>query len=294
MRIVSLVPAATEIVYALGRGDDLVAATHDSDHPASALDLPRITSSTIPEGSSIAEIDRLVREAAAQGGSTFHLDAGALAAAKPDLLLGQTICAVCAVTVGQLPGGVPVVPLDGDSLEGVLADIARVGDSLGARLETDELLRSLRARLERVADAVRGLERPRVACLEWLDPLFNAGHWVPEQVRIAGGVDVLASPGKRSVEVSWDDVLRAAPEILIAMPCGFDASRAVEDSVALRARPGWDDLAAVRARRAYAVDGNAYFSRPGPRVVDGVELLASLFHPGRVAAPSGSTVLPIA
>jgi len=298
MRIVSLVPAATEIACALGASDDLVAVTHDCDHPPPVRRLPRITRSTIAPGSDSGEIDAQVRRAATKGDSTFHLDQAALAAARADVLLGQTLCAVCAVTLDQLPvttgSGPTLVPLGGGSIDGILTDIRRVADALGRSAAGTRLIGELRARLDRVAAAVAGRPRRSVVCLEWLEPLFNGGHWVPEQVAWAGGVDLLGTAGARSREVGWPELLAAQPEMLLVMPCGFDAARAVRESGTLAGRPEWSELRAVAAGAVYAVDGNAYFSRPGPRVVDGVELLASLFHPGSIPAPPDAVVRPLA
>jgi iron complex transport system substrate-binding protein len=279
MRVVSLVPAATEITCALGARGDLVGVTHDCDFPLEIRELPRVTSATIPAGATSRQIDTLVREAASRGESTFHLDAGALRDAAPDVILGQTLCAVCAVTLDQVPREMPIepriVPLEASSLEGMYDDIARVGDALGHAQQAGRLIASLRARVDAVRDAVAGRERPRVACIEWVDPPYNGGHWVPEQVRLAGGTDVLGEPGARSRELDWNDVRGARPDIVVVMPCGWDARRAAQEA---RAVP---DVGA----RVVAVDGNAYFSRPGPRLVDGVELLASLLHPGIALPP---------
>ena len=264
MRVISLVPAATEMVYALGAVDQLVAVTHDDDFPPAVRSLPRVTRSTIPVHASAREIDTLVREAGAHGESTFHLDEHALRDARPDLILGQTLCAVCAVTLDQIPAALEhapeVVPLDAASLEGMFEDLRRVGVALRREREAERLIAELRRRMQAVADRVTGLRRPRVACLEWLDPPFNAGHWVPEQVRIA------------------------RPEIVIAMPCGWDAERAAREAEA---------MTLVSDARAVGVDGAAYFSRPGPRLVDGIELLASILHPGQVAAPEGALAIAV-
>ncbi|HZP94762.1 MAG TPA: cobalamin-binding protein [Candidatus Limnocylindria bacterium] len=293
MRVVSLVPAATEIAYAIGAGDELVAVTHDCDYPTAATVLPRVTRSTIAGGSSSRDIDAAVREASERGESTFHLDPAALAAVRPDVLLGQTLCSVCAVTVAQLPatpGPAPaVVPLDGASLEGIFEDIRRVGSALGRGAEAAAVLSSLRRRVAAVQARVAGARRPSVVCLEWLDPLFVAGHWVPEQVEHAGGTELLGRRGVSSIDVPDDELFRADPEVLVLLPCGFDADRAVAESARLRADPRWEGMRAVRAGRVFAVDGNAYFSRPGPRVVDGIELLASILHPDRVS----SSIRPI-
>ena len=288
MRVVSLVPAATEMVWALGATDRLVAVTHDDDFPPAVDALPRVTRSTIPTGASAREIDLHVREAGARGESTFHLDEQALRDARPDVILGQTLCAVCAVTLDRIPTGLErqpsVVPLDASSMEGMFADIRRVGAALRCDADADRLVEELRSRLALVEKRVAGLRRPRVACLEWLDPLFNGGHWVPEQVRIAGGEDVLGVAGARSREIVWDDVIASRPEIVIAMPCGWDAARAAHEAAA---------LGPIGTARIVGVDGAAYFSRPGPRLVDGVELLASIFHPDAVSAPAGAMALRV-
>ena len=288
VRIVSLVPAATEIVWALGATDELVAVTHDDDFPAAVLSLPRITRSTIPTGATAREIDTRLREAGARGESTFHLDEQALRDARPDVILGQTLCAVCAVTLDRIPAWADrqpeVVPLGASSIEGIFDDIRRVGGALRCEGRAERLVDGLSARLRAIETRVAGLPRPRVACLEWLDPLFNGGHWVPEQVRIAGGEDVLGTAGARSQEIGWGDVSAARPDIVIAMPCGWDAARAAREAEA---------LGPIGAARIVGVDGAAYFSRPGPRLVDGVELLASIFHPDRVAPPYGAVAIGV-
>ncbi|MEK6225845.1 MAG: ABC transporter substrate-binding protein [Chloroflexota bacterium] len=288
MRIVSLVPAATEMVWALGATDQLVAVTHDDDFPPAVLSLPRVTRSTIPAGATAREIDAHVREAGARGESTFHLDEQALRDARPDVILGQTLCAVCALTLDRIPAKLDrqpeVVPLGASSIAGMFDDIHRVGAALRRDRDADRLIDELRSRLATIETRVAGLDRPRVACLEWLDPLFNGGHWVPEQVRIAGGLDVLGTAGARSREIGWDDVIAARPEIVVAMPCGWDAPRAAREAEA---------LGPVSDARIVGVDGAAYFSRPGPRLVDGVELLASIFHPDRVAPPYGAIAIGV-
>jgi iron complex transport system substrate-binding protein len=288
MRIVSLVPAATEILWALGATDQLVAVTHDDDFPPAVLSLPRVTRSTIPADATAREIDVHVREAGARGESTFHLDEQALRDARPDVILGQTLCAVCAVTLDRVPATLErqpeVVPLSASSIDGMFLDIRRVGAALRCADDADRLVLDLRSRLATVEARVAGLARPRVACLEWLDPLFNGGHWVPEQVQSAGGLDVLGTAGARSREIEWGDVVAARPEIVNAMPCGWDAARAAHEAEALGPIP---------SARIIGVDGAAYFSRPGPRLVNGVELLASIFHPDAVKAPDGAIAVPV-
>lgn len=300
MRIASLVPAGTEIAYALGLGDQLVAVTHDCDFPPEARALPRLTSSTVPPGATSREIDDLVRAAGERGDSTFHLDGDALAAARPDVILGQTICRVCAITLEQLPTAPRrrprVIPLDGQDLEGVFADVRRVAGGIGLPDRGREVEGRLRARLDAVAERVAGRDRPSVAVLEWLDPPFNGGHWVPDQVRIAGGRDVLGRAGERSRVVSWDDVARAAPEVVVAALCGFGVDRALDDLALARTSSDWARIPAARTGRVYAANGSAYFSRPGPRLVDGVEILAALFHPDEFPppAPADATSAPVA
>lgn len=292
MRIVSLVPAGTEIAWALGLEDRLVAVTHDCDFPPSVRSLPRLTSSTIPPGSTSREIDHLVRSAGEHGVSTFHIDAKALRDARPDVILGQTICRVCAVTLDQLPaelGSTPrTIPLDGEDLAGVRRDIRRVADALDVGDRGIAVEARLRARLAAIAERVAGAPRPAVAVLEWLDPPFNGGHWVPDQVRIAGGRDVLGRSGERSRVVTWDEVAAAAPDVLVAALCGFGVRRALDDLALARRDPSWGRIPAARDGRVYAADGSAYFSRPGPRLVDGVEILAALFHPDMFEAPDAS------
>jgi iron complex transport system substrate-binding protein len=288
-RIVSLVPAGTEIVAALGLENRLVGVTHDDDHPPSVRELPKVTSSTIPHGATSGEIDRLVRDAGQRGESTFHLDPGTLRSLRPDLVVGQTICRVCAVTLEEVRldwhPRPRVVPLQAESIDGMFADVARLAEALGVRSAGDSLVRGLRARIGEVAKKSAARGRPRVVCLEWLDPLMSGGHWVPEQVAIAGGQDVLGAPGQRSRVVGWEEVRAARPEVLVAMPCGWDAPRALAEVTRLAQRPGWEELPAARAGRVYAVDGAAYFSRPGPRLIDGLEILAALLRPNDFAPP---------
>jgi len=298
VRIASLVPAGTEIICALGAGDRLVAVTHDCDHPGFVRTLPRLTRTTIPEGTSSGEIDALVRSAGERGESTFHLDGDAMRAARPDVIVGQTICRVCAVTFEQLPASLPapptIVPLEATSLEGMFADIHRVGAALSLRERAEELVAALRARIAVVGHAVEGLPRPRVVCLEWTDPLFQGGHWVPEQVHAAGGTDLLGAPGARSRTLTWGEVIAADPDVLVVMLCGFGVERAITESRALAAGPEWASLRAVRTGRVYAADGSAYFSRPGPRLIDGIEVLAGLLHPSRVPAPGDTMARRVA
>lgn len=285
MRIASLVPSATETLFALGLGDQVVAVTHECDHPQEVRRLPRLTSSVIEDGLRPAAIDARVRELTGCGESLYGLDEPRLAGLAPDLIVTQALCAVCAVSVddvravaARLPGRPAVLSLDPVNLDEVLADAVELAAACDARPAGERLELDLRNRLERVRIAVAGAPRPRVAALEWLDPLFAGGHWVPEMIELAGGADVLGKPGERSRTIEWAELEAAAPEIVIAMPCGLYAEEA-----AAQAREHEARLRALDAR-VVAVDAASSFSRPGPRLVDGTELLAHLLHPQRVAA----------
>jgi len=297
MRIVSLLPSATEIVFALGLGDELVGRTHECDYPAEAESVPVVTSdvgSTANESS--REINARVAASIHGGSSIYKLDLEALAAADADLILTQELCTVCAVSyrevteaVRQLDASATVVSLEPTSIEGILNTISTVGAMAEAEDEAVGLVELLRERLARIENRVlerrlQGLPARRVVLLEWLDPPFASGHWVPEQVRRAGGWDLLGRIGEPAVEATWDQVREVDPEQLMLIPCGFDAARTASEWRRGRAdRPAWvDDLTAVRDGEVYALDGSAYFSRPGPRVIDGVALLADLFDPGYV------------
>jgi iron complex transport system substrate-binding protein len=296
MRIASLVPSATEMLFALGLGDSVVAVTHECDYPPAAAQLPNVTRNLVPAGLSPAEIDRSVRERTARGEALYGLDAELLARLAPDLIVTQAVCAVCAVAyydvvavAGRLPSRPRVVSLDPSTLDGVLADVGtlagatRVVDA-GAALEGQA-----HERLEHVRAAVAGARRPRVLALEWLAPPFVGGHWVPEMIALAGGEDVAGEAGVRSRTAEWDELRAGRPEVVVVMPCGYDAAAALREAQAHRA-----DLASLGARAVDAVDAAAYFSRPGPRLVDGVELLAHLLHPDRVPTFGGAQALRLA
>lgn len=298
MRVASLLPSATELVHFAGAGDALVGVTHECDFPAGVERLPKLTSSQIGANLSSAEIDAAVRRLT-DSASLYALDAALLERLSPDLVLTQGLCEVCAVSANVVEAALAalknrpeVLSLDPDSLEAVLDDAVRVGDALGRGGETRAKVANLRGRLARVEEAVAGLTPPRVGCLEWLDPPYSAGHWVPEMVRLAGGEELFAAPGEPSVRLTWRSVFEAAPEVLVLMPCGFDARRAAEEASALPQLPGWEELPAVRAGRVWAVDANSYFSRPAPRLVEGVEILARILHPetfvGEPADPGAS------
>lgn len=290
MKIASLLPSATEIVYALGLGDDLVGVTHECNWPPQAKTKRNLSHSNLPVGADAAEIDRLVSESMTGGQPTTSLDTDAFRELQPDLVITQDLCAVCAVPAGHVEDALDaigcaaeIVSLDPSTLTEVLACIHTVGAATGTDDAAASLVTALEGRLARVADAVRGAPTPRVFALEWGDPPFNGGHWVPEMVRIAGGEPVLGSDGGRSVRVSWREITEADPQVLVFMPCGYDLAAAVAEAGTFLDRVGPDVP-------VYAVHADAYFSRPGPRLVDGVEILASVLHPDRVQVDLGDAV----
>jgi iron complex transport system substrate-binding protein len=289
MRIASLVPSATEALFALGLGDRVVAVTHECDHPEAATRLPRLTSSVIPEGLPPAEIDSRVREVTGRGEALYRLDEDVLGELRPDLIVTQALCAVCAVSyddvravAGRLPSRPAVVSLDPETLDEVLGDLVTLADAAGEREAGERLRDKLAARLAAVSAALALTRRLRVAALEWLDPPFIGGHWVPEMIELAGGVDPLGDPGGKSRTASWEELAAARPEIAVVMPCGLYVDEAAEQADAYR-----EQLVALGARRVVAVDAASSFSRPGPRLVDGIELLAHLIHPDLWDAPAG-------
>jgi len=292
MRIVSLVPHATELLFALGLGDDVVGVTHECDHPPAVADLPQVTRDVLPPGLSTAEIDAQVRERTERGEAIYALDEELLAELEPDLIVTQDLCPVCAVSsedvrrvASELPEPARVIALDPTTLGETMGDIRTLAQLTGAREAALGLVARQRARIDDVRQAVRGAEPVAVAALEWLDPVFVAGHWTPQLIELAGGLDVLGLPGERSAESTWDEVRAAAPEVVVCMPCGYDAARSLEEAEAHA-----EQLATLRARRVVAVDAAAMFSRPGPRLVDGLELLAHLLHPDRVPEAPGAVL----
>ena len=288
MRVASLLPGATEMVYFAGAGDALVGVTHECDYPTDVERLPRLTSSEI-QGHTMtsAEIDAAVERRMTDTGSIYALDAGLLEDLGPDLILTQGLCDVCAVSTNLVERAVAgmkkepeILTLNPTSLRDVLDDTLRIGEALGRGDETREKVAALEGRLADVEQAVAGLPRPRAGCIEWLDPPFSAGHWVPEMVGVAGGEELFARPGEPSVRLSWDEVFEAAPEVIVLMPCGFDADRTVNEARrVLPGLPGWGELPAVKEGRVWAVDANSHFSRPAPRLVEGVEILVCILHP---------------
>ncbi len=284
LRIVSLVPNATEILYALGAGDCLVGVSHECDWPPAARSLPILTGSALAPGLAPAAIDAAVSAQLASGRSLYTLDPRRLAELDCDLLFTQELCPVCAVSTAQVDGALAPLPrcpevisLDPQRLEDVLADILHVGARIGREREAGDLVDALRARLERVERARRGLPRPTAVALEWLDPPFLGGHWVPQMLSIAGFRDPFAvAPGERSRRASWEEIAAADPDWLLAMPCGFDAAGASGELGKLAGNAVYAALRAVREGRVVPLDANGCFSRPGPRLVDGVETLTAL------------------
>lgn len=292
MRIASLLPSATEIVCALGLEDDLVAVTHECDHPPSVRGKPVVTASVLDGKASSAEIDHHIRALVHAGSSIYRLDADRLATLEPDLVLTQELCAVCAVSypiveraARRLDASTRLVSLEPERLEDVFDHIALIGRMTERQEAAERVLDGLRERLRQLRLRLKDRPRRRVVCLEWLDPLFNCGHWTPELVRIAGGDDPLGAEGRPAHPISFEDVVRADPDALVVMACGFSRERALEEMPALTGRPGFDGLRAVREGRVFVVDGSAYFSRPGPRLVDSAEILAGLLHPDAVEVP---------
>ena len=286
MRIVSLLPSATEIVYALGLGDQLVGVTHECDYPPEARRVRVVSGSALPPAATPAEVDRLVSASVGDGDPIYRLDREAIRELRPDLVLSQDLCAVCAVPSGHVNEALEVlgcraevVSLDPSSLREVLDCVHQVAAAAGVGERADAIVASLERRLDAVRAAVAGLPRPRVFALEWSDPPFNGGHWVPEMIDVAGGVPVLANAGAASARVPWEDIAAAEPDVVVFMPCGYDLPAA--EAEARRSLLGRAELSG----RLIAVHANAYFSRPGPRLVDGVEVLAAALHPGAVPAP---------
>ena len=303
MRIVSLLPSATEIVCAIGLQDELVGITHECDWPPSALGRPVMTRSVFDfEGTPSRTVNEIVGAAVHGGSSLYALDEQALAAAQPDLIVTQELCRVCAVSyrdVNEVARAIDtrirVVSLEPTSIEGIFNTITTIGAMTESEDAAVDLVEALRARLGAIERKVLkrregGFAPPRIVGLEWLDPPFAVGHWVPEQIRRAGGWDLLGEAGERSVETTWRAVGEVDPEMLVLMPCGYDLAGTVDEWERVPRPSTWDDIEAVRRGQIFAVDGSAYFSRPGPRVIDGIELLAEIFDPDAFVdvAPPGS------
>ena len=282
------------MLFALGLGDSVVAVTHECDYPQQTAKLPSLTRSVIPAGLPAAEIDRAVRARVEAGEALYELDERTLSSLDVDLIVTQAVCEVCAVSfddvralAARLPTKPQVISLDPTRLEDVLHDVRRLAEAAGVPDAGTALVADARRRIDAVRVAVEGAAHPRVTALEWLDPVFVGGHWVPEMMELAGGEDALGAAGQRSRTVDWEQLEAARPEVVVSMPCGYDARKAASEALEHR-----DRLAALGAR-VVAVDAAAYFSRPGPRLVEGIELLGWLFHPDRVAAPPPGRAIPV-
>jgi iron complex transport system substrate-binding protein len=292
VRIVSLVPSATEMLFALGVGDEVTAVTHECDHPPEVLELPKVTRDVVGPGLAPDEIDRAVRELTEQGRAIYELDEHALRSLAPDLIVTQALCAVCAVSYDdvralaeRMDPAPEVLALDPHTLGEVLGDVRTLAQATDAKDAGVDLVQDAAARIDRVRLAVRDAPPVSVAALEWLDPVYVAGHWTPQLIEFAGGLDVLGLPGERSETRSWEEIAAARPEVVVCMPCGYDAERALEEAESFA-----DELAELGARRVVAVDAAAYFSRPGPRLVDGLELMAHVLHPELMPAAPGEAL----
>jgi iron complex transport system substrate-binding protein len=296
VRIVSLVPHATELLFALGLGDDIVGVTHECDYPEAAQDIQPVTQDVLPAGLSARAIDAAVRERTEAGESIYALDEELLRELEPDLIVTQALCHVCAVSVDEvqalaqaLPGPPRVISLDPTTYGETLGDVRTVAQATDSKDAALDLIARTARRADVVRLAVRGAPRPRVAALEWLDPVFVAGHWTPQLIEMAGGEDVFGLAGEPSQQATWEMVVAAQPDIVVVMPCGYDAARGL-----VEAEQHADDLRAVGAQRVVAVDASSYYSRPGPRLIDGLELLAHILHPDRVpSAPAEALVVEL-
>jgi iron complex transport system substrate-binding protein len=287
-RIVSFLPSATEIVCVLGLEDHLVGITHECDYPPSVTAKPVVVSSAVPvESMTEAEIDKAVSERVRAGLSVYQVDEVLLRQLAPDLILAQDLCEVCAPSGNEVSRAMSalvkspeVLYLTPKSVKGILENLRDVGKATGHMEEAERWITEATGQLEKIAATTRALSsRPRVFCMEWLDPVYCSGHWVPEMVRIAGGIDKISREGSDSVRIAWNDVLAWSPEVLVVMPCGFHLEKTLALAAKLSSLPGWQDLPAVRKQQVFAVDASSYFARPGPRVVEGVQLLAHLIHP---------------
>ena len=298
MRVVSLLPSATEIVAALGI--EPVGVSHECDHPSWVADKPAVNRSRVDPEASSGEIDEQVL-AAEESGGVYDIDLDTLERLDPDLVVSQGICEVCAVdavavreAVKQLGLDCEVLTTDPHSIEDVFADIRRIGAATGTENRASELVADLEARVRMVEQTARLTDdRPRVAVLDWTDPVMSAGHWIPEMVEMAGGTYGLTDPGGASRPVEWRAIREYDPEILVVAPCGFDLDQTTENLADLTERPGWDELTAVREGRIYAIDGHQYVNRPGPRLVDSLEHLGGVIHPDAFEDPPADAVRPL-
>ena len=286
-RVVSLIASATEIVCALGGRDWLVGRSHECDFPAGVAALPQLTAPKFKVEGSSAEIDRRVQEIVRDGLSVYRVDGDALKALAPDVIVTQDHCEVCAVSLSDVEAAtctwtgqpVRIVSLKPDSTADTYADIRRVADALGCAAAGEGLIDQMQRRIEAVRAQVAGRPKPRVAFIEWVEPLMAGGNWMPELIDAAGGHNLFGAAGKHSDWMQWDDLAAAEPDVIVVAPCGYDLKRCLEELPLLEAKPGWAQLQAVRSGRVCFADGNAYFNRPGPRLADSAEMLAEMLHP---------------
>lgn len=290
MRIVSLIASATEIVHALGQGNKQVGRSHECDYPPSVKRLPQVTEPKFKLDGSSYEIDQRIKAILQEGLSVYRVRADKLNALKPDIIITQTQCAVCAVSyddvaaaVGSLVSSKPkIVSLEPNSLDDIFKDIQRVAEALGVHMEGLRLVATLRRRMSIIAEAAPSLEtHPSVAYLEWIDPLMVAGNWAPTLVEMAGGINLFGEAGKHSPMLDWAQVVEADPDILFVSPCGYTVEQTLAEMPTLQSKKGWEELRAVQNDRVYVADGNQFFNRPGPRVVESLEILAEIIHPER-------------
>jgi iron complex transport system substrate-binding protein len=297
-QIVSFLPSATEMACALGLSDQLVGITHECDYPPEIKGKPIVVRASLPIASMTQnEIDVAVSARLRDGRSIYEVDEQLLQELAPDIILTQDLCQVCAPSGNEVSHALNLLAkkpqilwLTPNSIEQIFDNLRELGEATGHSKNAEELIAEGRARLEKIEAVMRGLaDRPRVFCMEWLDPVYCSGHWVPEMVRIAGGVDSLAQEGSDSIRIEWQDVVEWKPEVMIITPCGYDLEKTLEVSSNLSSYAGWSNLPAVREGRVFAVDANSYFARPGPRVIDGTELLAHLIHPQAFAWNGSAT-----
>ncbi len=300
MRIITLLPSATEIVCELGLAGCLVGVTHECDYPASVRGLPKVTKTLIPDDAHSHEIDALVRERLKTERALYSLDLPTLERLRPDLIITQALCDVCAVAEAEvtaaacrLPGDPRVINLEPSSLSDVFECLRLVGDAAGVPERATQVANQLQARVDAVvARSATIAYRPNVVLLEWIDPPFSSGHWSPELVRMAGGVELIGRERQRSRTIAWQEVIDANPDVLVIACCGFNIERTLCDLPVLRSYPGFNELACVQSRNVYVVDGNSFFSRPGPRLVDSLEILAHFLHPQGSPSSNGLPLNP--
>jgi iron complex transport system substrate-binding protein len=290
MKIVSLLPSATEIICALGLSDELVGVTHECDYPRSVLRLPKVTRTLIPHDATSSDIDALVRERLKTEKALYNLDMEVLGRLQPDLIITQALCDVCAVAekevldaVRDLPGDPQVINLEPMSLDDLFKILLLVGEATDRKQIAEQFVSELRKRIERVtertASMIKDKDRRRVVFLEWIDPPFNSGHWTPELIELAGGIDCIGNKYRPSETTPWQTIIDASPDVMVIACCGYTTERSLADVPILQRQPEWDSLPCVRENRVYLIDGSSYFNRPGPRLVDSLEIMAHTLYP---------------